>query len=107
MTLVAVGATADQALPVYTFMALEELLKYKAPVTKASPSLSTDGSDDLAPKYLSSKESKLAAADVALPALEVALLADAVALVAEAVAEVAAAVALVAASPAFVVAIPA
>tara|TARA_R110002074_G_scaffold256210_1_gene428585 strand:- start:55 stop:252 length:198 start_codon:yes stop_codon:yes gene_type:complete len=48
---------------------LEEELKYKAPVNKALPSLSVVGADDFAPKYLSSKLSKLAAADVAeLPA---------------------------------------
>jgi hypothetical protein len=60
--------------------------------------LSVDGADDLAPRYLSSNESKLAAADVALEAAAVALLPALVALVAAAVALVAAAVADVAAA---------
>jgi len=55
--------------------------------------LSVDGSEDLAPKYLSSKESKLAAALVSEVAAAVAELPDAVALLAEAVAELALAVA--------------
>ena len=65
--------------------------KNNAPVTKASPSLSVDGSELFAPKYLSSKSSKLLAAEVAE--------------FADAVAEFAAFVADVLASPAFVVAI--
>lgn len=63
------------------------LLKYKAPSTKALPSLSSVGSDALAPKNLSSNRSKLLAALVAevaaLLALVDALLADVAALVAE------------------------
>ena len=69
------------------------MFQYNAPLAKASPSLSVEGADPLAPKYLSSKLSKDAAA--------------AVALLAEAVAEVAEAVALVLASEAFVVAVAA
>ena len=49
------------------------VLKYKAPTISASPSLSTEGAEDLAPRYLSSNESYEAAADVALEAAEVAL----------------------------------
>ena len=41
------------------------LLKYKAPSTRALPSLSSVGSDALAPKNLSSNRSKLLAALVA------------------------------------------
>ena len=41
------------------------MLKYRSPALRASPSLSTVGSDDLAPKYVSSKLSALAAADAA------------------------------------------
>ena len=81
--------------------------KNNAPVTKASPSLSVDGSELFAPKYLSSKSSKLFAAEVAELAdavaelaLAVAELADAVAEFAEFVAEVAAALADVVAEPA-------
>ena len=104
------------------------VLKYKSPAFSASPSLSVLGSLDFAPKYVSSKLSKAAAAAVAddaaavaddaaavaeveafdawvdavdaLDADAVALLADAVALVAEAVALVAALVALVVAAAA-------
>ena len=56
------------------------VFQYKAPVSKAFPSLSTVGSEAFAPRYLSSIESKLAAAAVALPAAAVALPAAAVAL---------------------------
>ena len=63
--LLAETLTVCQADPVYTFVAFAVVSKNKAPVTRASPSLSTDGSEDLAPKYLSSKESKLLAAEVA------------------------------------------
>ena len=69
------------------------LLKYKAPVISASPSLSTKTSALFAPRYLSSKLSYVVAADVAELAEAVALLADAVALLAAAVALEAAAVA--------------
>ena len=55
--------------------------------------MSVDGAEDFAPKYLSSKESKLAAALVSEVAAAVAELPDAVALFAEAVAELALAVA--------------
>ena len=65
--------------------------KNNAPTTRASPSLSTVGAEDLAPKYLSSNWSYEAAAAVAEFAEAVAELAEAVAEFAEAVAEVAAA----------------
>jgi len=38
------------AEPVYAFKTLLLVLKYKSPAVKASPSLSTDGSLDLAPR---------------------------------------------------------
>jgi hypothetical protein len=63
----------------YTFITPAVELKYNAPVRSALPSLSTVGSDDLAPKYLSSKESKEAAALVSEVA---ALLAEVLALLA-------------------------
>ena len=66
------------------------VLKYNAPVIRASPSLSTVGADDLAPKYLSSNESYELAALVAEVAAAVAELAEFVADVAALVAEVAA-----------------
>ena len=49
------AATICQALPVYTFIAGIAVLKYKAPVISGLPSLSTDGSEAFAPRYLSSK----------------------------------------------------
>ena len=73
-------------------------MKYKSPAVSASPSLSTVGSDDLAPRYVSSKLS--AAASAAVCAACAAVLA-----VSAAVALVAALVALVAASEALVVAV--
>tara|TARA_R110002167_G_scaffold73269_1_gene205288 strand:- start:120 stop:437 length:318 start_codon:yes stop_codon:yes gene_type:complete len=96
-------------------MLFDVALKYIAPITKALPSLSVDGSDAFAPKYRSSNESKDAAAlvaeladdvadvaelpaDVAAAAALVAELADDVADVAELPADVAAAAALVAAA---------
>ena len=64
--------------------------KYRLPLAKASPSLSTVGEADFWPRYLSSNESSAAkAASLAVPAAE---------------AEVEAADALVEASEAFVVA---
>ena len=57
-----------QAVPVHTCSLLPTVLKYKAPVISASPSLSTVGAEPLAPKYLSSKLSKEAAALVSLVA---------------------------------------
>ena len=84
---------------------LSEELKYKAPVNKEAPSLSVDGSEDFAPRYLSSKLSKLAAADVAEEAAAVAE-DDALLACVEAVeAELAAAVADEAAAVALVVAV--
>jgi len=55
---------ATQAEPFQTFKRLVEELKYKAPTANALPSLSTEGADDLAPKYLSSKLSNAASAAV-------------------------------------------
>jgi len=78
-------------------MELAVLLKYSAPVAKASPSLSTDGLELFAPKYLSSKSSKLAAAAVAELFALVAEVDAPDALLAAAVAELAALPALVAA----------
>ena len=72
-TLTSVSAwIATQAEPVQTFKAPVDELKYNAPVAKALPSLSTDGAEDFAPKYVSSKLSKDAAASVALDAAAVA-----------------------------------
>tara|TARA_R100000388_G_C7167572_1_gene122266 strand:- start:79 stop:435 length:357 start_codon:yes stop_codon:yes gene_type:complete len=98
----------------YTISTLLVVSKKSAPSTRASPSLSTVGLPpdvDLAPRYLSSKLSKLAAADVAELAAAVALddaslafVVAVVALDAAAVAELAAAVADVAALVADVVA---
>ena len=105
--LLAETVTVCHADPVQTFVAFAVVSKNKAPVTRASPSLSTDGSEDLAPKYLSSKSSKLLAAEVAELALAVALFALAVAEFALAVAEFAEAVALEAAFVALVVALAA
>ena len=76
------------------------VLKYNAPVNNALPSLSTLGSLDLFPKYLSSKASKVFAASVAELAAAVAEVAAAVAEVAAAVAFSEAVVALPAASSA-------
>jgi hypothetical protein len=58
---------------------LDTVLKYRAPVNSAPPSLSRVGSEDFGPKYLSSKLSYEAAA---LVALVLALDADEAALVA-------------------------
>lgn len=41
---------SSQALPLYTFISPDVVLKYRAPVIKASPSLSNVGSDALAPR---------------------------------------------------------
>ena len=100
-------AAATHALPVYTFITFVDVLKYKSPAVSASPSLSVDGAELFAPKYVSSKESADAAAAAALAAAAVFEAAAAVAEVAELVSDVPALVALVAASPAFVVAITA
>ena len=63
------------------------LLKYSAPVTRAFPSRSVEGSEDAAPRYVSWKVSRLLAAAVAELAAEVAELAALVALVAAAALE--------------------
>ena len=41
---------STQALPLYTFISPDVVLKYNAPVISASPSLSSVGSDALAPR---------------------------------------------------------
>jgi hypothetical protein len=41
---------SSQALPLYTFILPDVVLKYSAPVIKASPSLSNVGSEVLAPR---------------------------------------------------------
>ena len=106
-------------LELLTNNSLLELLKYKAPAIRVLPSLSDEGADPLAPKYLSSKLSKEAAALVADEDADDAELAPAVAEFPAAVAEAAASLAFVvavslcpeavdadvAASPAFVVAV--
>jgi hypothetical protein len=69
------------------------VLKYISPAASASPSLSNVGSEALAPRYLSSNSSRLAAALAALVAAADAELAEAVADAADAVAEVDAALA--------------
>jgi hypothetical protein len=51
---------------VYTLISLATVLKYRAPVKSGLPSLSSVGSEDFGPKYLSSKLSYEAAAAVAL-----------------------------------------
>jgi hypothetical protein len=84
---------ANQKEPSYTFILLVVVLKYKAPETKALPSLSNVGSDVLVPKYLSSKLSKAAKAASRAAAEAVAEDAEEVAELAEFVAEVAAFVA--------------
>jgi len=56
------GATICHTLPVYTFIPGSVVLKYKAPAINGFPSLSTVGSDDLAPRYLSSNESQAVSA---------------------------------------------
>ena len=87
------GFIAIQEEPSRTYISSELVFQYKAPAIKASPSLSTDGADDLAPRYLSSNESKDDAAFVALVEAPLALDAAAVALLAAAVAEAAASLA--------------
>jgi hypothetical protein len=81
---------AIQADPLQTFKRLVEELKYKAPVASALPSLSVDGAEDFAPKYVSSKLSKDAAASEALDAAAVADVSALVSDVAAFVSEVAA-----------------
>lgn len=51
------AAIAVQDEPFHTFNASVVVLKYNAPVANASPSLSTDGAELFAPKYVSSKSS--------------------------------------------------
>jgi hypothetical protein len=100
----AVNAALVHVEPVHTNKLLVDVFQYKAPVSRALPSLSTDGAVDLGPRYLSSNESYDAAAAVALAAEAVALveafpaLVEALEALVEALdAEVAAAAALVAA----------
>ena len=53
----AVNAALVQAEPVHTNKLDDVVFQYKAPVSKAFPSLSTDGALDLEPKYRSSNAS--------------------------------------------------
>jgi len=72
----ALTAATCQADPFHTLKLFAVVLKYKSPVVKGSPSLSTEGSLALAPKYVSSKLSAAAsAASLALFAALAALLA--------------------------------
>lgn len=90
-------------LPFQTNILSEVVLKYKVPVSllpSVFPLLSVDGTEDLAPRYLSSNEAKEVAAFVS----DVAAL---LALVEAADAEVAASPAFVVAMPAWVVAVDA
>ena len=59
------GATISHDEPLYTFIPGSDVLKYRAPATRGLPSLSTDGSEFLAPRYLSSNESQAASARIA------------------------------------------
>ncbi len=81
---------AIQAAPSYTFIVFDVVLKYKAPVASALPSLSKVGSEALVPRYRSSKlssaEAAAAAEEAADVALVLALLAWVVAVLAEAAA---------------------
>ena len=52
-----VNAALVQVEPVQINRLLVDVFQYKAPVSKALPSLSTDGALDLEPKYRSSKAS--------------------------------------------------
>ena len=89
----AVEEIEPQAEPVQANIVADTEFQYKAPVIKALPSLSNVGGVDLAPRYLSSKESYEAAAEVAEDAAEVALVdaaeADAAAALVEAAADAA------------------
>jgi hypothetical protein len=53
----AVKAALVHVEPVHTNRLLVDVFQYKAPVSKAFPSLSTVGAVDLEPKYRSSKAS--------------------------------------------------
>ena len=89
----------------YTFITSLVVSKYNAPSANASPSLSTEGLLDFAPRYASSNKSNVAAAALALPAAAVALDAAAVAELPALVSDVAALVADVDAKPSLVVAV--
>jgi hypothetical protein len=78
--LTSVDSTLFHAEPSQYLSTFVVVLKYKAPSIKASPSLSSVGSEAFGPKYLSSKESYAASAFEALVA---ALVADDAAAVAE------------------------
>ena len=52
-----VNAALVHVEPVHTNKLLVDVFQYKAPVSKALPSLSTDGADALEPKYRSSNSS--------------------------------------------------
>ena len=69
----AVNAALVHVEPVQINKLLVDVFQYKAPVSKALPSLSTVGADALEPKYRSSNSSYVVAALVALAAAAVAL----------------------------------
>ena len=100
----AVELIATHALPDHAYMIESIELKYIAPVVRGLPSLSTVGGVDFAPRYLSSKASYEAAAELALVAALTADVAAALADAAAFVSDVAAAVALAAADVALVAA---
>ena len=85
---------AVHADPSYTLSASIVVLKYAAPAIRGPPWLLVEGSEALAPKYLSSKSSNKSAVSEALEAAAVALEAALVALEAALVALEAALVAL-------------
>jgi hypothetical protein len=60
------STATDQLEPVYTLNTLSVVLKKIAPVCRASPSLSTLGSEAFAPRYKSVNSSSAASAAVAL-----------------------------------------
>lgn len=80
--------TTSHAVPLYTFMFLLVEFQYKAPSSKAFPSLSNVGADAFEPRYLSSNSSYDVAAELALVAAEDAEVAAEDALVAAEVADV-------------------
>jgi hypothetical protein len=84
----------SQVVPLYIFSLLVEVFQYNAPSNRALPSLSTEGSDDLFPKYLSSNWSYSEAVFDSLVAALLALVEALVALVEALAADVAAEVAL-------------
>jgi len=91
----AVNAASWNALPLKTLRLFEVVLKYKSPAVRASPSLSVEGSEDFAPRKMSSKLSNAVSAAVFAVSAAVLAVSAAVADVAAAVADDAALVACV------------